>query len=54
MTVSQPHGKNISEVEVTNISTHGIWLLSGDKELFLSYDQFPWFKDISISIYTLR
>jgi len=23
MTVSQPHGKNISGVEVTNISTHG-------------------------------
>ncbi|HKL81961.1 MAG TPA: hypothetical protein VJ879_05535 [Desulfobacter sp.] len=37
-----------------HISTHGIWLLSGDKELFLGYDQFPWFKDVSISIYTLR
>ena len=49
MIVSQPHGKNISGVEVTNISTHGIWLLSGDKELFLGYDQFPWFKDVSIA-----
>lgn len=37
-------GKNISEVEVTNISTHGIWLQVRDRELFLSYDDFPWFK----------
>jgi hypothetical protein len=31
------------EVEVTNISAHGLWLLSRDKELFLSYEDFPWF-----------
>ncbi len=41
-------GKNISTVEVTNISNHGIWLLSGDNELFLSYDDFPWFKDDTV------
>lgn len=34
--------------EVTNISNHGIWLLSGDNELFLSYDDFPWFKDAPV------
>ena len=38
-------GKNISPVEVTHISSHGVWLLTGDRELFWSYDQFPWFKD---------
>ncbi|ALJ66429.1 MULTISPECIES: DUF2442 domain-containing protein [unclassified Synechocystis] len=38
-------GKNISTVEITHISSHGIWLLSGDNELFLSYDDFPWFKN---------
>ena len=32
MSSLKPLGKNISGVEVTNISTHGIWLLSGDKE----------------------
>ncbi|HTQ99477.1 MAG TPA: DUF2442 domain-containing protein [Candidatus Acidoferrum sp.] len=37
-------GKNTSSVEVTNISPHGIWLLCRDEELFLSYDDFPWFK----------
>ena len=35
-------------VEVTNISTHGIWLLAHNKELFMSYDDFPWFKNQTI------
>jgi uncharacterized protein DUF2442 len=39
------HGKNISAVEVTNISTHGVWLLTHNKEMFMSYEDFPWFKD---------
>lgn len=29
-------GRNISGVEITNISSHGLWLLANDKELFLS------------------
>ncbi|MBD2652942.1 DUF2442 domain-containing protein [Synechocystis sp. FACHB-383] len=41
-------GKNISNLEVTHISSHGIWLLFGDNELFLSYEDFPWFKDASV------
>jgi hypothetical protein len=39
------HGKNTSQVEVTHISSHGVWLLTGDEELFMPYEQFPWFKD---------
>ena len=42
------HGRNILEVEVTNISNHGFWMLIKDKELFLSYEDFPWFKDKTI------
>ncbi len=38
-------GKNTLAIEVTNISAHGIWLLAHGKELFMSYDDFPWFKD---------
>lgn len=38
-------GINTSEVEITNISSHGIWLLSHGVERFLSYEDFPWFKD---------
>jgi len=42
------HGNNTSVVEVTNISTHGVWLLAHNKELFMSYDDFPWFKDQTV------
>jgi len=45
---SQALGKNTLVVEVTNISTHGIWLLARDKELFISYEEFPWFKDAPV------
>ena len=38
-------GKNTSVIEVTNISAHGIWVLVRDKELFMSYEDFPRFKD---------
>jgi Protein of unknown function (DUF2442) len=42
---SEPLGVSTSGVEVTNISRHGLWLLAGDEELFLPFDEFPWFKD---------
>ena len=42
------HGNNTLAVEVTNISAHGVWLLAHNKELFMSYNDFPWFKDQSI------
>ena len=45
---SQALGKNTLVVEVTNISNHGIWLLTGEKELFISYEEFPWFKDAPV------
>ena len=43
------HGKNTSDVEVTNVSGHGIWLLASGCEHFLAYEDFPWFKDASIA-----
>ena len=42
------YGSSISTIEVTNISAHGVWLLAHGKELFMSYDDFPWFKDQSV------
>lgn len=45
---SQLLGENISKTEVTNVSSHGVWLLAGNKELFMSYEDFPWFKDAPI------
>jgi hypothetical protein len=45
---SLAHGNNTLIVEVTNISGHGVWLLAHNKELFMSYDDFPWFKEQTI------
>ena len=41
-------GKRTSIVEVTNVSKHGFWLLIRDKESFLSFEHFPWFRDAPI------
>ncbi|MFH1116649.1 MAG: DUF2442 domain-containing protein, partial [Pseudomonadota bacterium] len=46
---SEPLGRPTSEVEVTNISRHGLWLLVDEEELFLPFDEFPWFKEASVS-----
>lgn len=46
---SQTLGTNTSPAEVTNISPHGIWLLTSEEELFLPFDEFPWFKDARLS-----
>lgn len=45
---SRALGKNTSAVEVTNISSHGVWLLAADQELFMSYEDFPWFKNVPV------
>lgn len=45
---SSPLGKSTSEVEVTNINKHGVWLLAGDREMFMPYEDFPWFKDVPV------
>lgn len=46
----KPHRKNNdrSGIAVTNISRHGIWLLSTDKELFIPFNEFPRFRDASV------
>ena len=41
-------GSDISEVEVTNVSRHGFWLLLGDEELFVPFSEFPWFANAPI------
>lgn len=47
MNLSVP-GTSISQVEITHISSHGVWLLAHSQELFMSYDDFPWFKDAPV------
>lgn len=45
---SKVRGKITLEVEVTQIDRQGIWLLIGDRESFLPFQKFPWFKDASV------
>ena len=42
---SASRGKRTSDVEVTNVSKHGFWLLIQGREVFLPFEQFPWFRD---------
>ena len=46
---SKRRGKNTSDVEVTNVSAHGFWILIGTRERFLSFRHFPWFREEPIS-----
>ncbi|MBS7349834.1 MAG: DUF2442 domain-containing protein [Comamonas sp.] len=36
------------EAEVTNISTHGFWVLLDNEELPVPYASFPWFKSATV------
>lgn len=41
-------GRNTSLVEVANIDQFGLWILVKGKEYFLSYEDFPWFRDAKV------
>jgi hypothetical protein len=41
-------GRSTLAVELANVSSHGFWLLVGDRERFLPFSQFPWFRDATI------
>ncbi len=43
------HGKDMTGIEVTNITKHGLWLLARDRELFISFKDFPQFQDAAVS-----
>jgi hypothetical protein len=43
------HGKWLRlMVSIFNISSNGFWLYVKDKEYFLSYEEYPWFKEARI------
>jgi hypothetical protein len=46
---SAPHGVPISGAEVTSISFHGFWLLIGERELLVPFDEFPWFREARVA-----
>jgi Protein of unknown function (DUF2442) len=45
-------GRSTSPAEVTNVSAHGFWLFIGARELFVPFQQFPWFREASIRAIT--
>jgi len=45
---SKALGKHTFQTEITNVSSHGLWLISSGKEFFIPYDDFPWFRDAPI------
>jgi len=46
---SATRGKYTSAVEVTNVSPHGFWLFLDDRERFVEFSKFPWFREASIA-----
>lgn len=41
-------GTGTSTVEVVNVSSRGFWILHDERERFLSFDDFPWFREAPI------
>ena len=46
---SKNAGVGTEDVEVTSISRHGFWLYLGGRELFVSFEEFPWFADAPVT-----
>ena len=46
---SGARGRGTSAVEVTNVSRHGFLLFLDDRERFVEFSKFPWFRDASIA-----
>jgi len=41
-------GTDTLAVEVTHISSNGIWVLIGNDEFVLPYEDFPWFRHATV------
>lgn len=42
-------GTSTLAVEISHVSQHGLWVLLDAEELFLPFEQFPWFRDATIA-----
>ncbi len=45
---SSQHGTTTSGIVVTDISPDGLWVLISDEEIFMPFDEFPWFKNATV------
>jgi hypothetical protein len=46
---SAPRGRPTLAAEVTNISVSGLWILVDDREIFLPFTTFPWFRQATVA-----
>jgi hypothetical protein len=46
---SEAPGDAISAAEVTNISPHGFWLMVDDREIWVPFAEFPWFREAPVA-----
>lgn len=46
------HGVSTLEIEVSLVSNKGFWLLLDNEELFVTYAEFPWFKQATVDAIT--
>lgn len=42
-------GVDTSPVEVSGVTKLGVWLRLDDEQLFMPFDQFPWFRTAAVS-----
>ena len=45
---SKQRGKDTLQAEITNISQHGFWIFLEERELFVPFNEFPWFRNATI------
>ena len=45
---SESIGTGTSGVEILNVSPHGLWLMVGEREYFLDFANFPWFRQATL------
>ena len=45
---SAARGRRTSEAEITNLSHHGFWILVQNRELFVAFEHFPWFREAPV------
>jgi hypothetical protein len=41
-------GTSTLAAEISHVSRHGLWVLLDTEELFLPFEQFPWFRNATI------
>jgi hypothetical protein len=46
---SEKLGTGTYPAEIANISAQGFWVFLGDRELFVPFQEFPWFADAPVS-----